>query len=154
MPSTPLLNRLKADFTQFSFVEADRFRWSAESQTIHIDPQSDTAEPFLLHELGHALLNHQSYAQDIDLLKLERDAWHLAVTKLSHIYNVVIDSELIQDNLDTYREWLHARSLCPACHMTGLQSTFGSYTCLACGCHWKSNDARHCALRRHVVSAN
>ena len=154
MHSTLLLERLKADFTQFSFVEADRFRWSAETQTIHIDPHSDTTEPFLLHELGHALLNHQSYAQDIDLLKLERDAWHLAVTKLSDIYGISIDNELIQDNLDTYREWLHERSLCPGCHATGLQTSFGAYSCLACGCRWKSNDARHCALRRRVVSAN
>lgn len=152
MPSTPLLNRIKSDFSQFTYVEADSFRWSAESQTIHIDSKSQDAALFTLHELGHALLDHQSYAQDIDLLKMERDAWHFAVSQLAANYDIEIDEILIQDNLDTYREWLHARSLCPACKMTGLQSSYGAYSCLACGCRWKSNEARNCALRRHTLA--
>ncbi len=151
MPSTPLLKQIQADHPQFLFIEADTFCWSAESATIQLDARSEDVIAFVLHELGHALLHHRSYTQDIDLLRIERDAWHLAATKLSHKYGVAIEEQTIQDNLDTYREWLHDRSLCPSCRMSGLQIPNGSYSCLACGCRWKSNEARKCALRRNIV---
>lgn len=152
MPSIPLLKTIQDDYPQFSFVEGSVFRWSPESKTIYVDSTSEQAPLFVLHELGHALLNHQSYTQDINLLKLERDAWEYAIEHLSATYDITIDENIVQDNLDTYRDWLHARSLCPACGMTGLQSAYGNYSCLACGCKWKSNEARNCALRRHITS--
>lgn len=127
------------------------FCWSAESDTIQLDPRSDDSLAFVLHELGHALLNHRSYVQDIDLIRIERDAWHIAATKLAKQYDITIAEQVIQDNLDTYREWLHTRSLCPGCQMNGLQTTHGLYTCLGCGCRWKSNEARNCALRRKTL---
>lgn len=151
MLSTALLKRLQKDHPQFSFVTADAFRWSADTHTIHFDPSSAEADLFILHELGHALLSHQSYVQDIDLLKMERDAWHIAMARLSVRYNVAMNESHIQDNLDTYREWLHTRSLCPSCAMSGLQTAYGAYSCLACGCRWKTNDARNCALRRYTL---
>lgn len=152
MPSTALVNRIKNDFAQFTFVESATFRWSPESQIINLDPTSSDVHIFLLHELGHALLSHQSYARDIDLLRLERDAWQFATTELAPRYALTIDEDFIQSNLDTYRDWLHARSLCPSCAVSGLQSNDYSYTCLACGCHWTSNEARNCALRRNVIA--
>lgn len=154
MHSTPSLDTITSHFPQFSFIKSDDFRWSAESNTIFYNPEADHAVAFLLHELGHALLNHQSYAQDIELLTIERDAWQLAVDQLSQQFNHAIDEQLVQDNLDTYREWLHSRSVCPSCSMTGLQSMRGAYSCLACGTRWKSNEARHCALRRHTLSSH
>ncbi len=152
MQSTRLLKQITIDFSQFSYVESDVFQWSAESRTIHIDSHATDALPFTLHELGHALLDHRSYVRDIDLLKMERDAWHVAATQLSQKYRIMIDETLIQDNLDTYREWLHRRSLCPSCRMTGLQASHDAYLCLACGCRWKSNEARNCALRRTIIA--
>ena len=151
MLSTPLLKQIQADYPQFSFVEADTFCWSAESATIQFDTNSEDIHAFILHELGHALLGHRTYAQDIDLLRMERDAWHLAATTLSPKYSLALGEQTIQDNLDTYREWLHRRSLCPSCHTNGLQTQNGAYSCLACGCRWKSNEARNCALRRKMV---
>jgi hypothetical protein len=146
---TPLLKQIERDYPQFSFIEADTFCWSAESNTIQLDSRSEDTLAFVLHELGHALLNHQSYNQDIDLLKIERDAWHVATTTLARRYDVTIDDDLVQNNLETYREWLHTRSLCPTCNVNGLQTFQGAYLCLACGCRWKTNEARSCALRRH-----
>ncbi len=152
MRSTALLSTLRGEYPQFSFVEDDTFLWSAETKTVHIDTSVKESDLFTLHELGHALLDHQSYTQDIELLKIERDAWHYALTQLAPRYNIAIDEAIIEDNLDTYRDWLHARSLCPSCQITGLQTSQGNYSCLGCGCHWKSNDARHCALRRNKVA--
>jgi hypothetical protein len=147
-----LLTKLRSDYPQFTFNEASTFQWSPDTKTISVDSSSDDFAFFTLHELGHALLDHQSYRRDIDLIKIERDAWHFAVHHLAEVYAVTIPEDDIQDNLDTYREWLHARSTCPSCKMTGLQTSESHYSCLACGCRWKSNEARSCALRRYSIS--
>lgn len=153
MPSTlSLLDRLKSEYPEFTFQESDVFRWSPDTNTLFIDVTSPDFSFFTLHELGHALLGHTSYERDIDLLKIERDAWHYAATHLSVAYDVEINDERVQDNLDTYREWLHTRSKCPSCNMTGLQTAYDAYLCLACGCHWRTNEARSCALRRYTTS--
>ena len=153
MQSTNLLiNQLKEDYPSFHFQATTEFLWSADRQTIHIDPTVDNCNEFILHELSHALLNHEGYRRDIDLIKLERDAWEYAKTHLSATYNQSIDEEMIQDNLDTYREWLHARSKCPDCEATGLQTKAQNYLCLFCNNSWRVNEARLCALRRYTLA--
>ena len=152
MPSTSsLILQLKKDFPQFIFQEADSFRWSPEHQTIFIGQKAPYSESFALHELSHAILNHQDYRHDIDLIKLERDAWDYALNTLAANYDIEINDEIIQDNLDTYRDWLHARSKCPTCAATGLQVKRKEYKCIACGHYWKVNEARLCALRRYPL---
>lgn len=152
MPSTPsLLKQLRHDFPAFRFEQSTNFWWSAKSETIHVDTSAEHSEAFILHELSHAILDHRGYSYDIDLVKLERDAWEYAVRTLTSEYNISIDEQLVQDNLDTYREWLHARSMCPECETTGLQTKQQSYRCLACGHSWRVNEARICALRRYSL---
>lgn len=152
MPSTPsLLTRIKAAYPQFTFTHEATFHWAPDTHTISIDTASPDCNIFLLHELGHALLGHNQYIHDLDLLRMERDAWNYAVLQLADTYEVIIPEDDIQNNLDTYREWLHARSTCPSCQTTGLQLGSRLYSCLACGCRWKSNDARNCALRRYKM---
>ena len=147
-----LLADIQRDYPEFVFQESDCFRWSPDSKTLYFDKTAPDPLPYILHELGHAVLEHTSYRQDIDLIKIERSAWEYAKNHLAVMYSITIDEELIQENLDTYREWLHGRSQCPSCAMTGLQAAKGSYTCLACGSRWKSNEARSCALRRYNLS--
>lgn len=146
------INKLVKDYPQFTFVSAEEFWWSADRQTIYYNPQSEHAKEFTLHELSHALLGHKGYRVDIDLIKLERDAWDYAKNTLAPQQDYVIDEDIIQDNLDTYREWLHSRSKCPDCSSTGLQYTSNSYRCLACRHTWRVNEARLCALRRYAVA--
>lgn len=150
--TTSLVNTLREDHLHLTFMESEEFRWSPDTQTIFFDKSSRDFEAFILHELGHALLKHRSYQHDIDLLKIERDAWAHATVALADVYDVAIREEVIQDNLDTYREWLHSRSICPSCSATGLQSSKGLYVCLGCGVRWKSNEARNCALRRYTIA--
>lgn len=152
--TTSLLADIQIDFPEFTFHESDCFRWSPDTQTLHFERESPHLLPYVLHELGHALLSHTSYHHDIDLIKIERDAWEYARANLASQYGVVISDELIQENLDTYRDWLHSRSRCPSCSMTGLQTAKSHYSCFACGCRWKSNEARSCALRRYSFSSN
>lgn len=149
-----LIENLRADYPDLKFTSADNFRWSPKQQTVFIDTSLPMAEDYCLHELSHAILGHQTYAHDIDLVKLERDAWEYARHKLAPKYQLIIDDDVIQDNLDTYRNWLHARSLCPRCNATGLQSGTREYHCVACGHHWRVNEARLCRLKRESLAQN
>lgn len=151
MPSTrSLIARLRRDFTNIRFTRGDTFRWSPHERTVYyID---DTDAPSLIHEIAHAILGHSTYLRDIELIKMERDAWNYAATTLSKKYDTPIDEDTVQDALDTYRNWLHARSVCPDCRAVGLQTDIRTYTCLACRTSWQVNEARTCALRRYTLS--
>jgi hypothetical protein len=152
MPSiTSLATKLRKDFKQFTFVASDQFRWQPVDQTIFYD-QSSSDQEALLHELSHALLGHSYYARDIQLIDLERDAWSHASTVLSMPYNVAITDETVQSSLDTYRDWLHARSICPTCNAVGMQTKIREYKCIACGGLWRVNEARLCGLKRYRLT--
>lgn len=144
-----LVKKLALDFPEVRFHVSEDFLWSYEHQTVYYDISSPEAASFLLHELGHALLAHNSYNRDIELIKLERDAWEHASRNLAPRYGLSIKEDVIQDNLDTYRDWLHDRSQCPLCQSTGLQIKSRTYRCLACNKLWRVNEARLCALRKY-----
>lgn len=148
-----LIKRLKQDHPGFVFKPADEFWWSAATQTVYYDPSVRDCHAFCLHELSHALLGHQGYSYDINLIKLERNAWDYAKNALAPLYGVPIPDDIIQDNLDTYRAWLHARSICPQCETTGVQMNSQHYRCLGCGHTWRANEARQRALRRYSVTS-
>lgn len=151
MPSTlSLLNQLRNDYPQIHFTRGDHFRWSSETKTLFYT-NSESNQASLLHELAHAILEHKNYSRDIELIRCERDAWHFAQHTLAVTYDVIVTDEMAQNNLDTYRDWLHARSTCPACSATGIQNTINTYSCPACRHTWKVNEARNCALRRYSI---
>lgn len=62
---------------------------------------------------------------------MERQAWTKA-RELAAIYKVKIDEDLIQEELDTYREWLHQKSRCPKCGLTRFQTPDKVYHCPKC----------------------
>lgn len=146
-----LLSKLKDDYPFLTFTPSEEFLWSAVKNTIYYDPSVSNGIFYTLHELSHALLGHRGYERDIELVKLERDAWHHAEIQLAPQYGLKINSDLIQDNLDTYRKWLHARSTCPDCSSTGLQRKYRDYQCITCGQTWRVNEARICSLRRYSI---
>ncbi len=151
MPSTrSLADKLALRYPDILFCADDEFRWSPTEQTIFYREEDDPS--FLLHELAHALLGHATYARDMELVDIERDAWVYAKNILAYQYDIEIEEDDIQDGLDTYREWLHARSTCPNCRSTGVQVKKRSYRCVACHTSWRVNDARVCALRRYVTN--
>jgi hypothetical protein len=151
MPSTTLLaSNLQSDFPAFTFIAGDSFHWSPSDKKIYYDTSSDDTAS-LLHELSHAILDHHQYTKDIELIEMERDAWQYATTALAERYHTSIDDEIAQDALDTYRDWLHARSTCPHCKATGVQTQKSHYKCIACGTKWRVNEARVCALRRYRI---
>ena len=124
------------------------FSWHYQTRVVTYDVTDPHAQILLLHEVGHALLNHQDYDHDIHLLEMERAAWDKAQS-FSPEFEIMIDKEMVEDALDTYRDWLHVRSLCPSCSSTGVQTATNVYTCLACHHTWRVNEARTCQLRRY-----
>lgn len=148
-----LVTKLTADFPELRFASGDDFFWSPATKNVHygaLDTHRDQLT--LLHEVGHALLGHNSFARDIDLVKLERDAWEHVRTELAPRYELTADDDTIEDAIDTYREWLHARSTCPQCSQTGIQADQLAYHCLACGTDWRVNEARRCGLKRYSLT--
>lgn len=154
MPKTnSLVKVLQKAFPELTFKESDDFRWSPQEKTVYFDGNaSDNSVSELLHETAHGLLSHADYDRDIQLLGIERDAWTHAQTILAPRFGVTIDQDLIEDALDSYRDWLHARSLCPDCRQTGIQNSHDTYFCLGCDSSWQTNEARRCALRRYKLS--
>lgn len=150
MPSTDsLVKILAAEFPNILFTAGSSFAWSPANNCItYLAHSSDTSS--LLHELSHALLGHTNYQRDIELLGQERDAWSYA-SQLASNYGIVIADEIAQAALDTYRDWLHARSTCPACSATGMQTAQSTYACQACRTRWQVNSATTCALRRYQI---
>ena len=145
---TSLAKDISQDYPAIILLPAESFSWIPTKSTLSYDPQGDA--DYLLHELAHAILGHTSYHRDIDLLRIERDAWEYAKLNLSAQYHLLISDEIIQGALDSYREWLHARSICPACSAVGLQISAHQYSCPACFQQWTVNEARTCQLRRYT----
>lgn len=145
-----LLSQLEADYPEFEFVEGEDFKWSMPNKTVSF-VRGEGFDLFLLHELAHALLGHDDFNLDIELLVREREAWSLAKETLAPRYNISFDASVAEDALDTYRQWLHDRSLCPRCAQTGLQTKTSTYECINCRCSWRPNDARITALRRYAI---
>lgn len=84
----------------------------------------------LLHELGHATLGHRDWQMDVERVKMERAAWEQA-RGFCEKYHIIYDEELVEAELDTYREWLHQRSRCPRCGLTRVEIK-GGYRCPLC----------------------
>ena len=144
-----LIESLQAAHPDLDFKETGDFLWNPSEKLIHFDISDPDCAAHLLHEVSHAELEHSSYSRDIELIAMERDAWHHAKTVLGPKLNVPVAADLIEDDLDTYRDWLHARSLCPKCSQNGLQTDEKQYTCVVCRNVWSVNTAIGCALRRY-----
>ena len=141
-PFRDFLNQLQADFPDLRFRPGPRFSFRPpKTLQIAYDPTYPPTKNALLtlHELGHALSKHKDYKVDVERLKLESEAWERAKTLLSEHPNyskilpgLVYYPDFAEDQLDSYRDWLHARSLCKACGLTRYQTPDGRYHCPLC----------------------
>jgi hypothetical protein len=146
-----LLTQLATDYPAIAFKAGKKFYWSPKGQTVFYDSSKKDAPAqwALVHELSHGILGHKTYTTDFELLQLEVDAWHTA-KQLAKQYKLTISEDHIQDCLDTYRDWLHARSKCPACGDHGLQEPRGDYECINCRTSWHVSTQRFCRAYRKV----
>jgi len=145
-----LITELETRFPELRFTPGRQFYWSPETGEIAYEAgaRGKQAVWSLLHETGHALSGHESYEADFELLRLEIDAWERA-RRLAADLGVDIDEDHIQNNLDTYRDWLYQRSICPACGTKSLQQgDFVHYRCFNCHTVWRVTASRFCRAYR------
>ena len=124
------LQRLKGDFPEFRFIEGAKFAFRPP-KTIVLGPSEPFSELLALHEVSHAILKHKTFKIDIERLRMESKAWEKA-RELALKYDIEINEDLIQGELDTYRDWLHTKSKCKRCGLTRYQTPDGVYRCPRC----------------------
>lgn len=158
----PLLTKLRLRFPQLQYTAGRQFCWSPETQEIFYKPSgllgtkndAQTDAWSLLHETGHALLAHSSYEADVELVRLEVAAWEEA-RQLGELLHVPIAEDHIQDCLDTYRDWLYKRSICPSCRTKCLQQDdHAHYRCFNCHTVWRVGTSRFCRAYRTTKNVN
>lgn len=157
MPKTVVINPrlLMSDFKDISFVEADEFYWSAKNNTVYYN--SDRLQKIegvyrLIHEIGHATSDHKNFQSGVQLLSLETEAWESA-KKIAGRYGITIDSEYIENCLDSYRDWLHTRSTCPNCKTVSVEADENVYKCFNCLQKWRvSSDQRSRCYRQKMAT--
>ncbi len=152
----PLIETLQAQFPKLRFRAGSQFSWSPETdEVIYKDPaRGRRATWSLLHETGHALLEHTTYKADFELLRLEIAAWEKA-RELATSLELTIDEDHIQDCLDTYRDWLYKRSICPTCSTKALQQgDFVHYRCHNCHTTWRVTASRFARAYRSTKNVD
>ncbi|MBR5408862.1 hypothetical protein IK112_02870 [Candidatus Saccharibacteria bacterium] len=155
------LDLLIHDYPQFRFCLNQkrfsfRFANPPAKSTIFVGPPQPYFALQTLHELGHALCGHQDYHTHIERLKIESAAWQRAKTVLKNYKSKAKslqqssdpsvklsgknlakilpawNQDYTEDSLDTYRDWLHAKSKCKKCGQTCYQTRDGKYHCPFC----------------------
>lgn len=130
-----LLEQLQEDYPKLRFRRGERFSFRPPQTIFFVLDLSNVEQKFaqlqLLHEVGHALLEHKNFATDPERLRMERAAWEKA-RELCTRYGIFYDEEFVEDELDTYRNWLHQKSRCPGCGLTRYQTVDGKYHCPGC----------------------
>jgi len=150
-----IVNALEKMFPHLCYRPGKSFSWSPETNEIFYDKGKPNQNHSwsLLHETGHALLSHNRYDADLELIKLEVAAWEKA-KEIATSLNIVIDEDHIQDCLDTYRDWLYQRSVCPRCNNKSLQQeNIEQYQCFNCHMVWEVTPSRFCRAYRSTKHA-
>lgn len=146
----PLITKLQVKFPELHFTPGTQFCWSPETSEIFYKntARQPSASWSLLHETGHALLGHAGYQADFELIRLEIAAWEKA-NQLAAELGITIDANHVQDCLDTYRDWLYKRSICPQCTAKCLQQDdYMHYRCFNCHMVWRVSTNRFCRAYR------
>lgn len=148
----PIIKQIKTRWPELRFKAAEQFSWSPEtSEIVYVRGSSgQNAVWSLLHETGHALLGHKNYESDYELIRLEVAAWDKA-REVGEDLSIDIDEDHIQDCLDTYRDWLSKRSICPNCSTQSIQQgDFVHYRCHNCHTSWRVSANRFCRAYRRT----
>lgn len=150
-----ILEFFDTHYPKLRFVDGDMFRWNPRENFVeYIEDDSDDLEPalLLLHEAGHALLDHTCFNSDMDLLRKEVHAWDEA-EKLAPRIGISFDPLVVENCLDTYRHWLDKRSSCPGCHASGYQDFYSTYRCINCHSQWRVSESQASRVCRITVKA-
>jgi hypothetical protein len=146
---TNLISKIHNLYPTLDFEKSNLFYYSSSKNKIYYSDILTTKDKWsFLHEVGHALLNHKQYNSDFSLLKMEIEAWEKA-KKIAKKFKINIAENHIQDCLDSYRDWIYKRSLCPVCKTSSFQDNLNNcYLCINCNTKWITNKSKLCRLYR------
>lgn len=140
-------------FPELKFESGKSLSWNPTDAKISYPNTGYTDVVYgLIHEIAHAKLGHDIFQHDIELLKMERYAWNQAIEIAESKFGLKIDVDYIEDCLDSYRDWLYKRSMCPQCHLCGFQVNNHEYSCPHCLIDWKVPVSRLCAVKRKILA--
>ncbi len=128
--SIKFVEKIKKTYPKFKFKQGKRFSFHPKNTIIFAEDE-ENFEILLLHELGHALNGDFSFKTDVERLKIELNAWETAKS-LAKTFKIPYNEEFIENELDSYRNWLHKKSLCKKCGLTCYQTPDGVYHCPHC----------------------
>lgn len=147
---------LEEEFSEIKFVwNTPRFSYQLRNgiPTVFLGGPCQNFGLLTLHELGHGLSKHKDYTRSVERIKIESEAWERAkkvllemVTRAKDGRSVTIygkdvvlaeilpewDEDFVQEKLDTYRDWLHAKSRCKKCGLTMYQTEDEMWHCPRC----------------------
>lgn len=124
------LDTLKSTYSDFTFKSGRKFLFRPPKSIFYLE-SNENFRFLLLHELAHALLGHFSFSRSLERLEIERDAWE-KTRELCELHNVAFDESLAEAELDTYRDWVHQKTLCKTCGQTCLEVSSESLFCPFC----------------------
>ena len=124
------VSKLEKDFPDLKFKTGKKFAFRPP-RTIVLGPEEPNYKLLTLHEVAHALCGHRDFKIDVERVKMECEAWEKA-RELAQDYGIEANEDLVQNELDTYRDWLHQKSRCRICGLTRFQTTDGRYHCPRC----------------------
>lgn len=107
------LETIKSIHPEFTFRPGAKFLFRPPKSIRYIESDNNF-RLLLLHELSHALLGHFSYERSLERLQIERDAWS-KTRELCSLHSVPFDEEFAENELNTYRDWVHQKTLCKHC---------------------------------------
>ncbi len=142
-----LLIRVTSDYPDIKFIEGKDFSWNHDQKSIYYNKNSKYATFDLLHELGHIELDHVSYSSDLSLLKKELEAWEIA-KNIAQKFNISISENYINKCIESYRLWIHKRSLCSKCFQNALEISEKKYKCINCNHTWQVSSAQESRVYR------
>ena len=148
-----LANTIMQDYSGLTFSEGDAFHWSPETQVISVEKDKfdqNSGIWSLLHEIGHSLLKHRIYRDDLELMMMEVEAW-MKAREIAKKYNIDIDEKHIEACLEGYRQWLHERSRCIECQSHCFQLNRTTYKCHNCQIKWKVPTSVICQIRKRRI---
>ncbi|MBR3320251.1 hypothetical protein IKG20_03035 [Candidatus Saccharibacteria bacterium] len=135
--NTSFLESIKTAYPKFSFLPGRKFLFRPP-KTIYYLESNENFRFLLLHELSHAVLGHFTFEKSLERLQLERDAWE-KTRELCKTYDVPFDESLAEEELDTYRDWVHKKTLCKTCGLTCLEVSPESLYCPFCQKFYKKS---------------
>ena len=129
------LAKIRGDYPEVRLVNGKRFSFRSPRTVVFVDTNKgsevDSAPLLLLHELGHFLTGKWDFKTEVERVKIEVMAWEKA-RELAPSYGVFADEDLIEAELDSYREFLHQKSRCPDCGLTRFQTPDKIWHCPKC----------------------